>query len=138
MLLFLDFDGVLHPVRSNGLGFFCRLELLETTLARYPDVQIIISSSWREAYPGGVLSDMLGRLGSRFIGLTPVLGESRYSEILKVMEAHPNIPYVILDDDPSLFPTDCQELLLCDPLIGFDERAVEELERRIQSARRFE
>lgn len=134
MLLFLDFDGVLHPVSSNEFGVFCRLHLLEAVLARYPEVKIIISSSWRETYSAEVLSDMLGTLSSRFVGVTPVLEGSRQSEILKVMEAHSDVPYVILDDDPSLFTTGCQQLLLCNPSIGLDQATVEELERRLRSA----
>lgn len=79
---------------------------------------------------------MLGTLGSRLIGVTPVLKESRHSEILGVVERQPNVPYVILDDDPSQFPQGCPELLLCNPLIGIDKLTMKELERRIQVARR--
>ena len=134
MILFLDFDGVLHPMPGKALSVFCRLELLEVALARHPHVKIMVSSSWRETYPQDVLHDMLGDLGPRFIGVTPLLKASRHCEILAAMEAYPGIPYIILDDDALLFKTGCPQLLLCNPSIGLDEETIAELDRRIQAA----
>ena len=52
MILFLDFDGVLHPEGEdhilNGGADFCFLPRLETLLREFPFVKIVISSSWRE------------------------------------------------------------------------------------------
>jgi hypothetical protein len=47
-LLYLDFDGVLHP--TTGKDLFCRMHLLEKALT-CKDCQIIISSSWRFHHP---------------------------------------------------------------------------------------
>jgi len=51
-VLFLDFDGVLHPQGGGAAGpRFSQLPLLEAWL-REPDharVGIVISSTWREA-----------------------------------------------------------------------------------------
>ncbi len=47
-LLYLDFDGVLHP--TTGKDLFCRMHLLEGALIG-KDCQIIISSSWRFHHP---------------------------------------------------------------------------------------
>ena len=44
-ILFLDFDGVLHP---DGGALFSRIGLLEKYLLQTPGVEIVISSSWRE------------------------------------------------------------------------------------------
>ena len=45
-LLFLDFDGVLHPTHFAGEDPFNRADLLEEVLANL-QVEIVISSSWR-------------------------------------------------------------------------------------------
>jgi len=56
MILFLDFDGVLHPdavfltrrgpqLRSDG-ALFMWAELLEAELDAFPHVKIVLSSSW--------------------------------------------------------------------------------------------
>ena len=52
MILFLDFDGVLHPegedhIFKGGVDF-CFLPRLEALLREFPQVKIVISSSWRE------------------------------------------------------------------------------------------
>jgi len=44
-IIFLDFDGVLHP---DGVGLFSRLPLLESFLSRMPEAEIVVSSTWRE------------------------------------------------------------------------------------------
>ena len=52
LILFLDFDGVLHPEGEdhilNGGADFCFLPRLEALLREFPWVKIVISSSWRE------------------------------------------------------------------------------------------
>ena len=52
MILFMDFDYVLHPegeghLSSDGTDF-CFLPRLEALLREFPNVKIVISSSWRE------------------------------------------------------------------------------------------
>ena len=46
MILFLDFDGVLHPEPSLAKDAFCRLPLIEEILQDFPQVQIVVSSAW--------------------------------------------------------------------------------------------
>lgn len=48
MILFLDFDGVLHPV--NQVDLFSREEHLARVLRDFPHVEIVISSAWRQDY----------------------------------------------------------------------------------------
>lgn len=48
MILFLDFDGVMHPV--NQVDLFCREEHLARVLRDFPGIDIVISSSWRETH----------------------------------------------------------------------------------------
>jgi hypothetical protein len=52
VILFLDFDGVLHPEGEahihDGGADFCFLPRLEALLREFPEVKIVISSAWRE------------------------------------------------------------------------------------------
>ena len=47
-LLFLDFDGVLHPNFSREKEYFNRIDLLlEALVGNTSGLEIIVSSSWR-------------------------------------------------------------------------------------------
>ena len=76
MILFLDFDGVLHPEGEGHLPNdgtdFCFLPRLEELLREFPHVRIVISSSWRErlAYPT-LLKPFSEDIRARIIGTTP-------------------------------------------------------------------
>lgn len=78
MILFLDFDGVLHPVGSTPAQCFVCLPLLEQFLrAEAPTWQVVISSSWREYYSQQQLLDVFSPdMRVRIIGSTPVDGDS--------------------------------------------------------------
>ena len=45
-ILFLDFDGVLHPASAYATAPFSRATLLDEALAGV-EVQLVVSSSWR-------------------------------------------------------------------------------------------
>lgn len=101
MLLFLDFDGVLHhenvtlkpchpaerrhlkPAESRflthdsklakGKSLFEHADRLADMLVPFPHVKIVISSSWREHFrPDKLMSFLPEALASRVIGQTPV------------------------------------------------------------------
>lgn len=78
-VLFLDFDGVLHPIGGNASGTpFGRLPLLEAMLreARCAAVRIVVSSTWREAYsPSRLRSVFATDLRARVIDVTPTLDD---------------------------------------------------------------
>lgn len=51
MILFLDVDGVLHPEPCYDRSkLFCHRNLLEDCLSQFPEVEIVITSTWREKY----------------------------------------------------------------------------------------
>jgi len=130
MIIFLDFDGVLHPVfprreltdEENQL--FSYLPRLESVLRDYPEFKIVISSSWRQFRPWeNVIGAFSSDISARIIGATPVLKSNeppypkhpRYEEILDFLEKNylESAPWVALDDDPEIFPPDCTNLILC-------------------------
>lgn len=118
-VLFLDFDGVLHagPDVEATTAHWCWLPALAQVLARHEDVRIVIHSTWRRDYDLDELRELLGRLGDRVIGATP-LGE-RLESIEQWLDAHPEVStYRILDDDEADFYRRPAELIACDPVKG--------------------
>lgn len=48
MILFLDFDGVLHPITGSTPFQIASVNALEVVISQFPDLNIVVSSSWRE------------------------------------------------------------------------------------------
>ena len=48
MIVFLDFDRVMHPVNPNDL--FCREDHLARVLRDFTSVELVISSAWRKTH----------------------------------------------------------------------------------------
>lgn len=70
--LFLDFDGVTHPVSANGRYFREEnIQALEAALDGY-DAKIVISSTWRLDKSLIEIKRLLGsKLGEKVFGITP-------------------------------------------------------------------
>ncbi len=139
MILFLDFDGVLHHenvtlkrVKSSSVrwlkdnekrylthtGYFVRgvalfehVGRLEASLAPFPDVRIVLTTSWREHFrPGSLLKFLTPALAARIIGQTPHCDKyggvgSRLYEVLAYLKGNglADEPWVALDDQAQLF-----------------------------------
>jgi hypothetical protein len=127
-VLFLDFDGVVSPGPITEPGMravpvhvphFAWVPLLAKLLEPHPDVGVVVHSSWRANYDDDELSELLEGLEDRLIGATP-RHLARYPSILMwLAAAQARLPYRILDDDPSEFPSPPPpELILCDPNAG--------------------
>lgn len=73
MHLFLDFDGVLHPVGAGPAQWFCQLPLLERFLREdAPHWAVVISSSWRDDHTMAELREVFSSdLRGRILGTTP-------------------------------------------------------------------
>ena len=74
-LLFIDFDGVLHPLDDvhRPDGWFRWLPVLADLLAPWPDVRLVVHSSWRYDHSDAELRVLLGQLSSRVVGSVPRL-----------------------------------------------------------------
>jgi HAD domain in Swiss Army Knife RNA repair proteins len=137
VIVFLDFDGVLHPVPLALQGVLCRLDLFESWLRNHPTVDVVLSSSWRETYPFRELVGFFAEdMQHRIVGCTPVLSNShpeRETEVRTWMRNswEPSRPFAILDDLPDLFSPGCPELVLCDPRVGLTHTALAELQARL-------
>ncbi|QWE02066.1 HAD domain-containing protein [Polynucleobacter sp. JS-JIR-II-b4] len=129
-LLFLDFDGVLHPTHFAGEDPFNRVHLLEETLAG-SNIRIVISSSWRFTHSLKKLQKLLpDSISSLVIGVTgsPVIGKHpRYQEIVNFLQSHGASNWKALDDSYWEFPSPCPELIRCNPNTGISDKQMKEL-----------
>jgi hypothetical protein len=128
-VLFLDFDGVLHPKGAGGADqHFCRRPMLEELLldAACADVRVVITSTWREAYSLHKLRQFFcAALQPRIIDRTPVLEDLdsdhlRYREIRAWLNRQPQVKHwFALDDDRHGFPqAQLERVVLTDPDAG--------------------
>ena len=111
-ILFLDFDGVLHPVGEHALDEnFCLVEnprlfiwrpILEQILTPFPMVKIVISSDWRRLFDDASLIRLLGPLVGRFAGVVETYGPSRAAEIVAEAKRRATANWLALDDHPSV------------------------------------
>ncbi|MCX7193919.1 MAG: HAD domain-containing protein [Proteobacteria bacterium] len=149
MLIFLDFDGVLHPMPRLSESFFCRADLFWEILRACPDVQVVFSSSWRNFHAHDELVEFVTSgggedLSHRFIGFTPsvkaetCLGQ-RDIEIKCWLEANSNYAdkWIAIDDMPDLFFHEMEDigeypnLYVVDCKAGLTERDVTALIERL-------
>ena len=136
-VLFLDFDGVLHPAsaamrftlakplqRSVQQAWLFRWAwILDELLAAHAEVGLVVHSNWRYLAADEDLRGFLGPLSRRFIGSTP-LGP-RWEGIAQVVQDNHLRDYRILDPVPAAFPPGTVELIACDPEVGLKDHKVQ-------------
>ena len=73
-ILFLDFDGVLHPEHCHESRHFCCMSILEDALRQVPECKLVITSTWRLERPLDTLRQRFARdIAARIAGITPTL-----------------------------------------------------------------
>lgn len=133
-IIFLDFDGVLHP---DGIGTFSNVPVFEKYLRQLPEVEIVISSTWREDHFLDELQQFFSpEYRHQITGVTPFLEEG-YDKGGRLKEIHTylakenldasNCRWLAIDDLEHLFGADCPNLLLTDFTIGFTDKDGEAL-----------
>lgn len=133
MLLFLDFDGVLHPENypdADSGADLCHLPRLEAVLREFPDVDIVVSSMWRERMTLDQLRSFFAPdIQSRVIGVTPLPDRvhgyapaHREREIVAWLAQHgrESDDWVALDDADWQFENHQHRLVVCSPLEGLN------------------
>jgi hypothetical protein len=150
MLLFLDFDGVLHPEPCyDDAKLFCQRPQFEAVMREHPNVDIVVSSSWCDTRSLEELQALFATdIGNRIVGVTPNWRE--HSDLFDVIGNYPRHveieawrrqsgrlwePWVALDDRAYWFKPFLENLVRCDPSIGFDVPVETELRRRLGAAR---
>lgn len=140
-VLFLDFDGVLHDVDAGSIDYengymlvtgerlFQHAGLLEQLIRPFPDVQVVIHSTWRNHYTLPELRERFpAAMRHRIRGMTQP-GAQRYAGILEYVEAHDIADYLILDDAPGEFCSSSDlpgELVICHERLGIGSPFVQE------------
>ncbi|RZI44409.1 hypothetical protein EGT07_03035 [Herbaspirillum sp. HC18] len=138
MILFLDFDGVLHPF-DHPAGVFVLLPDFERVMRDFRDVDIVISSAWRELHPLPALKSLFSPdIRRRIIGATPVFNGMdhpyiREAEILAWLRetGRENEAWLAIDDTDWFFSPDCSNLVLVNPDTGFNDDTERALRRRL-------
>lgn len=142
MILFLDFDGVLHPdaaflvkgrptLKAKG-ELFMWAPLLVEVLADFPEVQIVLSTSWARELsfsracrwlPDGLRARVIGSTwhssmafhpdGFRVpTGLTWWDTATRYQQIKRFADRAGLVDWVAVDDQPEGWNTDDRDKLV--------------------------
>ena len=136
-LLFLDFDGVLHP-QYEGQQVpdevaFCHLPRLEALLREFSEVEVVISSTWREQFNLESLKRHFSDdIAARIIGTTPLVNAAnsvvfhrREIEILQWLNDNGLISsrWCALDAAHWQFLHHKANLVVCKSYLGFDANA---------------
>ena len=138
-LVFLDFDGVMHPAGCDTSRYFCNLAQFEAVMREHAKVAIVIASTWRNAYPLSELRrNFSPDIAARIVGKTPTIEDNgdehgRYQEIREFLK-HPKLAgarWIAVDDSDFEFPPGCANLLLCDSERGFDDAAATALKAKL-------
>lgn len=132
LLVFLDIDGVLR--RESSPKYKLQADLVERFELwareqedRHGSIEILISSSWREAFS---LEELRQKFNSAYLWLritavTPTLvGDRafpRYDEIIEYLKSVDRLDedWVATDDTADLYPPRLENLIICDPEEGF-------------------
>lgn len=131
-ILFLDFDGVLHPEHCHESRHFCRLPILEEALRQVPECQVVITSTWRLEQPLEALRQRFSRdIEVRIAGVTPTFSDLKRApdtlvSYTREAECHawrwangvPHLPWLAVDDRSWNFRPFCSSLLLVDGATG--------------------
>lgn len=133
MILFLDFDGVLHPFPMRPSDtHFSAIAPLWKVLETHPDMSVVITSTWRERHTFSQLLGILAthggeRFTARFIGATPILeSENDYVPGIRQREIESwlvdndavHARHIVLDDIEEYFDSSCSNLYLVDGVTG--------------------
>lgn len=144
MILFLDFDGVLHPNREDAI-FFCCLPLLWQLLREHPEIRVVFSTSWRFQRSLADLRTCVCTGGGedlvqRFIGSTPALyhpteAASREQDCRAwlAQAGLTETPWLALDDMPGLFSRDTPHLYAVNADQGLMQSDIEPITRQLAS-----
>lgn len=121
VLLFLDFDGVLHHffpqpgVDDAQNRHFAFLGAFEDAVRRCPcEIEIVIASTWRRVHDLAALRALFSPdIAERIVGVTPQLGSgngpgARLAEVRAWLErqGRQGDPWVAIDDFPELYQAD--------------------------------
>jgi hypothetical protein len=127
-ILFLDFDGVLHPLNSTKERLFCNVRYLEKSLEG-ASCKIVITSNWRLTHSIDMLRKLLPKkISELIIGATDIttgVRHRRFKEIQDYLNTYIDsspVDWRAIDDIPQDFPIECGNLIHCDSNFGMGSK----------------
>jgi len=137
-VLYLDFDGVGHPadvwydtaskqvsLRAPGHVLFESMPVLEAALVPYPDLKIVLSTTWVQTFSfehaKACLSEALQRrvIGATYDPLSPDAWRysrlRRYDAIALDIERRQPLRHLAVDDDALGWPQNARDALVLVP-----------------------
>ena len=144
-VLYLDFDGILHPadvrvtreeplyprvyVRGQPTDepLFRYMSLLELLLAPYPELKIVLATSWVRALGYEfALKQLSPALRERVIGATTFQAPTRFDSIDIDAESRGLTRWLALDDDVCGWPEERRHLVVAptNPVLGLAQPGV--------------
>lgn len=147
MLLFLDFDGVLHPEPCfDKAQLFCCKTRFENVMREFVQCEIVISSTWRDTRSLDELRSFFSsNIAHRIIDVTPcwrdhpdvvdTIGYQRHAEIEAWLRQsqEPWRAWIALDDKPYLFRPFLKNLVKTEPQCGFNEASERDLRQKLSA-----
>lgn len=145
-ILFLDFDGVLHPEHCHESKHFCCLPILEDLLRQVRDYELVITSTWRlQKSLDDLRSYFSSDVVNRIAGVTPRFGEltevpntllayQRQAECHAWLSDHGmrHRPWLAIDDRSWLYRPFTTSLFLVDGRTGLTELQAAKLAVRLR------
>ena len=144
--LFLDFDGVFHPVGSPIDQLFSRLVLLEDWLRAHPSVSVVVSSSWRILHGIEELREFFAEdIRLRVVGATGIHWQQRFQltgeipigvrherelEVIEWLSSNhvTDAAWAALEDETGLYRPDNCRVVYCEKTSGLTANELERLE----------
>ncbi|WP_430962678.1 HAD domain-containing protein [Pseudomonas koreensis] len=135
MIIFLDIDGVLHPLfprrdrppsESEPLAYLPRFSAV---LRDFPSTKVVISSTWRVRRTLDELRSLFPQdLQAQIIGATPSFPDSRRpggreAEAMSWLDSHPEHKSWIALDDCAVCWFSMSKLIFCDDGFRSEEDA---------------
>lgn len=122
--LFLDIDGVLHPLSTANLDnnnhvygekLFRWLPKLKEALEPHPEVQVVLHSTWRYIWETDeeLRSQIPDELSAMIVATTGREIIDRHGSIVDYCEKHNITKFVIVDDDGNAFPYGLPNMVYC-------------------------
>ena len=141
-VLFLDFDGVLHPDPPNAeIPLWARSEILQRWLDTHTEVGVVVSSTWRNTRTLVEIQSLLPKaLASRVVGTTPKIVDESYERQVECeswMRLHRNPwdKWIALDDRSWNFRPFEKRLILTDRRTGLVEGDIARLDEAMRVIR---
>lgn len=153
--LFLDYDGPLHPdevylikgkivLKADGVALFEYAPLLEQALAPFPQVKLVLATSWVKALgfdqakaylPAGLQTRVTGATYHSKMPREWWSSMTRYEQIAAYVREHGVQRWLALDNDDEGWPETLRNRLVhVDDWLGvFEARAQQELQTKLEA-----